>query len=259
MASEKGASSWLTALPLKSFGYLLNKQEFTDAVALRYNFNIKDSAKKCVCGELNTINHSLSCKKGGYVSLRHNSLRDTIAEIMQNSCRDVVIEPMLIPPTGEHLPRGTIMSNEARLDISARSVWNPLERAFFDVRVFHAQAASNRKLPIPKMYEKHEKQKKTAYNARVIQIEKGTFTPVVFSTCGGMGKEADKLFKKLAAKINVKTGQRYPDAISFIRKRVRFDLLKTTVIALRGYRGKVQVDQNESIDQLDLNLEPGTL
>jgi hypothetical protein len=30
LAAEKGASSWLTALPVKEFGYLMNKQEFND-------------------------------------------------------------------------------------------------------------------------------------------------------------------------------------------------------------------------------------
>ena len=36
LASEKGASSWLTSLPIKEFGYVLNKQEFNDALTLRY-------------------------------------------------------------------------------------------------------------------------------------------------------------------------------------------------------------------------------
>lgn len=31
LLSEKGASSWLTSLPLKEYGFLLNKQEFNDA------------------------------------------------------------------------------------------------------------------------------------------------------------------------------------------------------------------------------------
>ena len=30
LASEKGASSWLTAVRLKEYGYILNRQEFTD-------------------------------------------------------------------------------------------------------------------------------------------------------------------------------------------------------------------------------------
>ena len=35
-AMEKGASSWLSALPIKAIGYALNKQEFTDAICMRY-------------------------------------------------------------------------------------------------------------------------------------------------------------------------------------------------------------------------------
>ena len=40
LAAEKGASAWLTALPLKEYGYLMNKQQFSDAIALRYNLNL---------------------------------------------------------------------------------------------------------------------------------------------------------------------------------------------------------------------------
>ena len=34
---EKGASSWLSVLPLRDHGFTLNKEEFRDALALRYN------------------------------------------------------------------------------------------------------------------------------------------------------------------------------------------------------------------------------
>jgi len=45
-------------------------------------------------------------------------------------------------------------------------------------------------------------------------------------------------FKKLADKLSRKSGQRYnSEAMTFIRKRNRFDLLRTSVIALRGERG----------------------
>ena len=43
LAGEKGASSWLTSLPVKAFGYVLNKQEFNDALTLRYNMDIKNA------------------------------------------------------------------------------------------------------------------------------------------------------------------------------------------------------------------------
>ena len=40
-AMEKGASSWLSALPIKTIGYALNKQELTDAICMRYGWKVK--------------------------------------------------------------------------------------------------------------------------------------------------------------------------------------------------------------------------
>ena len=105
LASEKGASSWLTALPLKDFGYVLNKQQFADALALRYSFYLKDCPKICACGATNSINHALICKTGGYVSMRHNWLRNCIGKIMETAkCKDIQIEPPLLPTNGYQLP-----------------------------------------------------------------------------------------------------------------------------------------------------------
>ena len=126
LACEKGSSSWLTTLPLEDYGFSLNKQEFQDALALRYGYNIRNIAQKCVCGEPNTIDHCLMCKRGGFVSLRHNSLRDTTAGLVEQVCKDVCIEPPLIPLTGETLPASSNTADEARLDISARSFWTPI-------------------------------------------------------------------------------------------------------------------------------------
>ena len=53
------------------------------------------------------------------------------------------------------------------------------------------------------------------------------------------------------------TGQRYADAVGYIRKQLRFEILKTTVIALRGDRGaRLRSSNNVVVKELDLNLEP---
>ena len=62
-------------------------------------------------------------------------------------------------------------------------------------------------------------------------------------------------FKKLADKLSRKSGQQYSEAMTFIRKRIRFDLLRTTVIALRGERG-LKSSSAVKIADLDINLEP---
>lgn len=102
-ARKKGASSWLTTLPLKSTGYTLNRQEFKYSIALRYDWKLHNMLKYCGCDKENDVDHCLSCKKGGYVIMRHNHIRDTEAEIMREVCRDVQIEPVLIPLEGESM------------------------------------------------------------------------------------------------------------------------------------------------------------
>ena len=153
-------------------------------------------------------------------------------------CYDVVLEPPLQELTGEVLPSGSNTAPNAKLDVSYRNFWTPLDKVFTDVRIFHAQAPSNVKMSVKQMYVHHENLKKKEYNNRVMEVEKGTLTPIVFNTTGGMAKEADKFLKRLAEKLASKKNTPYAKMASFVRKRMRCDLTKTTLIALRGFRGK---------------------
>ena len=74
----------------------------------------------CVCGSQFNLEHSLSCKKGGFVTLCHNTVRDLTADLLSEVCKDVRIEPPLNQLTGETLDKASNTSNEARLDIAAR-------------------------------------------------------------------------------------------------------------------------------------------
>ena len=51
LASEKGASSWLTAISLKRYGFDLTKSEFRDGLSLRYRLQPKNLPSKCPSGE----------------------------------------------------------------------------------------------------------------------------------------------------------------------------------------------------------------
>ena len=93
------------------------------------------------------------------------------------------------------------------------------------IRVFNPQARANWDKAIPAMYLSHENEKKVEYNPRTLQVEKASFTPAVMSTSGGMGVEMDRLVRRMAMKMSGKRGERYSDTVSFIRRRIRFDLL----------------------------------
>ena len=79
---DKGASSWLTAVPLVDQGLVLNKQEFRDSLRLRYNMPLSDLPSKCVCGEKYTVCHALSCKKGGFVAQRHDGICNLLPHLL---------------------------------------------------------------------------------------------------------------------------------------------------------------------------------
>ena len=59
--------------------------------------------------------------------------------------------------------------------------------------------------------------------------------------------------EKKKRKLSVKRGERYSDTVGFVRRRIRFDLIRTCVIALRGHKNTQAPD---SIRDLDLNLRP---
>ncbi len=201
--------------------------------------SLRKIPRQCACGAKNSLDHSLSCKKGGFVSLRHNQVRDLEASMLTEVCKDVVVEPKLTSLSGEKfIHKSANTSEEARLDVCARGLWSTMDKTFFDVRIFHQGCPSNSKQQIKDTYKKHEDEKKRSYNARVLNVEKSTFTPLVFSTHGGMGDEATAYHKRIASLIANKRGHLYSDVISFVRKRLRFCILRSCLAAIRGYRGK---------------------
>ena len=75
----------------------------------------------------------MSCKKGGFVSVRHNNLRNLTANMLFEVSKDIEIESKLTPLTDEELSRRTaITTNEARLDSRARRGWERGQQAFVD-------------------------------------------------------------------------------------------------------------------------------
>ena len=124
LASEKGASSWLTALPLTEHSFSLHKGTFRDALAIRYGWLPLQTPTHCDCGANFSIDHSLSCAKGGFPSIRHNEVRDLTARLLTEVCHDVRIEPHLQPLTGEAQSTSTAITQDgARLDLEVSGFW----------------------------------------------------------------------------------------------------------------------------------------
>ena len=239
--TEKGASSWLTALPLKEHELYLNKQTFWDTIYLRYGIQLPRLPTSCVCGSNFTMEHALMCMKGGFVTIRHNELRDFTAELLSEICNDVAVEPLLTPCTGEKFQYKTANDKEgARVDVAARGVWVRGSKAYFDVRVFNPLAPSYSGQTLKTTHKNNEMSKKREYAERILKIEHGSFTPLVFSSLGGMSVECTHFYNRLADKISEKRNISVSKGRAWIRTKLSFSLLRSTNLCIRGSRTRTQ-------------------
>ena len=59
-------------------------------------------------------------------------------------------------------------------------------------------------MELMKCYILNKKEKKKAYNNRIIEVEPGTLTPLVFSATGGMSRESRKFYSRLSQMLSDK-------------------------------------------------------
>ena len=140
--------------------------------------------------------------------------------------------------------------------VRARGFWHSGQSAFFDIYVTNTNADSARALSSSQIYRCHEQEKKRKYNDRVMNIEQGTFTPLVCSTSGGLGNECETFCRQLANKIATKTNDKYEKVLTWIRwyggtstlfyyvmdnliatiRRLSLIVVKAALLCLRGSR-----------------------
>ena len=84
------------------------------------------------------------------------------------------------------------------------------------------------------MYRYHENEKKRSYSSRVLEVEHGTFTPLIFTSTDGMGKECLPFHSHLTELLAAIKGERYSNTLTWIRARTSFALLRFALVCLRG-------------------------
>ena len=146
ITQEPGSSSWFTVFPIKRLGFNLSKSDFWDAVRLRYKLPLKRLSSPCGCQK-----HAISRRKGGFITLRHNELRDNTAEMLEEVSR----EPALQPLSGEI--KGS-QSDKVRSDISTIRFWIRGQRAFFDNTAFDPNAQRHQSKTLRKCYKINEQE-----------------------------------------------------------------------------------------------------
>ena len=145
------------------------------------------------CGKRFYVDHAMSCMKGGFVHRRHDDVRDLFVSLLKDVCHDVEVESHLQPLTEEVLISSSNSSDETRLDVSTRGFWQRGQRAFFDVGVFNPFGKSHLNQKLDTAFSRNENDKKRHYNQRIIEVEHGSFSPLVFSVVERVERPSDFL------------------------------------------------------------------
>ena len=194
---------------MTKFGFQLNKMAFRDVLCLRNGWTSERLPLPCPCGEVFSIAHAFSCSKGVLPSITYNRVRDITAQLLTEVCPNVGIEHTLQPLSGKSFPlrsnsvilfpqsfnklvpahkvhtyRSANVKEGARLNIKAQNFWDNSKRsAYFDVRVLNTHAPTNNNSSTKACYRRHKREKKREYERRILEVEHGTCTPLVLSTC----------------------------------------------------------------------------
>ena len=248
---DKGASSWLTAVPLVDHGLVLTEQEFRDSLRLKYNMPLSWLTKQvCLWWEV----CRLPCPVTQKGKVRGAEAR-WCTMVVGKVCTNVEVEPQLQPLDNERFNlRTAVTSPEARLDFKAGGFWSRGVTAFFDVRVTHVNSKCNQGKETSTIFKEQEEEKKRKYQQRVLDVEMGSFTPLVFGTNGGMGADCNCFLKRLAEKLSEKNEDPYHVTITWIRTLLSFEILKSVHTCARGSRTPFhKIPQEDFIDDRRLN------
>ena len=193
--------------------------------------------------------------------MRHNNVRDFEVNLLSQVCTDVEKEPPLQPITEEVITGAR--GDGAHPDVRARGFWRRAQNTFFDVRLTNVNFPSQRHLSTEKVLTNHEAEKKRDYNDRIMSIEHGTFTPLVFALNGVMSPECEKFHQHLASKIADKTQQRYSSVINLIRAKLSFMVLRACLVCVRGsrphkVRNEAEVPDDYGLAALDSRIMSST-
>ena len=213
IAREKGVSSWLTVSPRWRDKAVMKRTDFRDALCIRYGYRLADLPEACVCGRELTTSNALTCHTGGYTVARHNEVRDLIADLIREAgIPDVETERKL-------------------------SFWSSQQDAFFDVRITHPAASVLSRPEALSQLRSHERAKKTTYASRVVNVDRGSFTPLVFSTYGICGPETTIFLKSLASLfVERNRDLSYSVVMGLLRTQISFCLMRWCVTCFRGCR-----------------------
>lgn len=224
---------WLSHAPLQHLGFLLDRQTFRDAVALRLGLDFPDPLPSTCpsCGADFDLRHALKCKSGNWVKRRHDEVKKAWMTLFKRVSPTVTAEPFLGPPDGMK-KKSTTRDLEARCDILATGIFTSGDLALFDVAVIDTFADCYMDKKSITVLKEKEKKKRDKYEERVAAIG-GSFAPLVCSVTGVMAPEASKILTLVVHGLDAERPEMKSTA-KMLQVALQISVLKATSLGLRA-------------------------
>ena len=228
--SSPHASSWITAIPSPRLKMHLESAEFQMAIRWWLGLKTSDASPCPFCPDLVLDplgHHATSCRHGGDVVIRHNHLRDIVADFCRQAHLSVRVEAGY-GLSSDHsntrpadvLVQGWDRGSPAALDITVTS---PLTPATLRDASFTAGAAAYAA----------ECRKHTANDAKCQELG-WVCIPLAVETFGNWGMEAQGVFSRLASALGMHQGTSKSWALHTIYSRLNMSLVRSVARSILG-------------------------
>ena len=94
---------------------------------------------------------------------------------------------------------------------------------------------------------------KSLYERRVLEVEEASFTPLVFTTTGGMEREGLRNHSRHAELISIKKSEDSARPLRWIRGKVSFSILRSAPLCLLGFKSIRRRANN--VQEIDVDVE----
>jgi hypothetical protein len=238
-ATETGA--WLTVIPDQLNGTDLSADEFRDSLLLHFRLTPHSLPHRCEgCQQRFSVEHAMTCKKGGLILLCHNDLSSEWQELCAQAPSPSAVsdEPLIHNGQGQQEGGADVQRTEPlpeiRGDVSAHGFWTRGTTVIFDIRVRDTECPSQRGSDPGVSLKCHEVEKKWKYLVHC-ECQRKHFTPLVFSVDVMMGMECDATRKRLVSCLATLWKWTYSEVCSFVRSRLAIALVQSASWCLWWY------------------------
>ena len=234
-------------------------EKFWDALCTRCDIETPCLPVDCDgCNAKNLIAHALGCKKGGIVTLRHDGIANTLAQLGAQAfkpsamrdephIRSRAATPREVKAIAESMKANKNAKNKTpplhdsdiftadRGDVAIAGPWHSHTDCIIDARVTDTDQESYLKQDPAKVLSNQERSKK-AKCLEPCLAQRRHFSPFVASVDGMFGREATTVAKRLAAVLASKWQRPYSVVCSYVKSRLAIDVIRSTNRCMRGSR-----------------------